>query len=622
MKLDIQSETSYRELVRTVATRQSVLYVGSGISHSSEGMPLWDELVLNIARNFKDYDGTDQCKERLLSHKLEYLEWRQDTYPVKFEEEFSTLLKQRRRIAPIHKGIAQLEWNAVLTTNFDTLLEEAFEGGRKKFCPVEDVKGMALAMKQRAMPIIKLHGSLSHDINRILTATDYQRFDEDKIALKEFALGYLMHNSVLFLGAGLSDPTLAKLFQNIFSRLKGYSHPCFYVAPKVPEYINYHWGRRHGFRFIVIEHAENQKFMESLCEDVEKEKRRISPHLGTLASAMYSKEGAIKGLADLMASDRPDPFKLSHGKYLESIHSSDYRAFALFWEETLYKPLRENIMPLISTQGRNLSIAYVGPGAHAPFFLDTTSNDRIEECIKDITLIDILDETLMLAKNGMSLFLPKPISIQPQDISLGLGDAWFKLLKKILELPSLEYMADLSANPNLDALIPAKGKSEEQPSMGFDFIFSEMVASFVGTPPLMAFQKCLKDLHAKKFGNGSKVTLDAILKNVSTAWRKFNDISYRTQLAWAARNLKPGGLLAVAVDIKKVFDAPGKEPLESFFDLRSLTTGIQDILNCEDIPFKSIWWNDHPYGMSDSEPDDDNFLRHRHQVEIYCYRKK
>jgi hypothetical protein len=626
-----KSDPNYREIIRTVASKKCILFAGAGLSHNAAELPLWDELVLNIAKKFKDFDGSESNKDDLMTYKLEYLEWRHTRNPMEFEKCLQDLLKGRRGVRPIHRDIANLSWKAVITTNFDTLLEDAFDHEKKAWCPVEDEKGIYQSSSQERIPIIKLHGSISPDAGRVLTASDYQRFDVEKDILKNYVLNLLVQHPVLFIGAGLNDPNFAKLFRLLQSWQNDLYFPCFYVSSTLPDYVRAYWSQKHHFNFLTVEHASLAGFVSDMRKDVGYELK--TQKTGLRASLTYSKEVAVKDLAEILLRDSPNVYRPLHQKYITSVHSPDYQNFSMYWEDTLYKELRGTIVPLV--EGKKNRFGYIGPGAHAPFFSDAESNGRLEGKIEKIFMIDVLRDTLEHARKSLSNFWKSmPTSLMEYDITGGLGDRWCLFLRSLLKVGSLKAMEDLSEEHlNTRNAWQFETPVAEIPEADrVHFLFSEMVASFTGTPPLMAFHRALKDGYGKNPSSADLDLIAKILRTVKIAWQRFNDSSYQKQMFLSSSLLMPEGQLVVVVDTEKVFQAPGKERLESFFDYSLLRKNQNGNLKFEDKTIKSIWWNDHPYGIPPEkegmeietekvEMEDDNFLTHLHKVETLCFRK-
>ena len=72
----------------------------------------------------------------------------------------------------IHKSIARLPFGLTITTNFDTLLEDALRG--QSSYTWQDTTSIFEAIHAKTPAIVKLHGSVSNPGSVRLTRTDYR----------------------------------------------------------------------------------------------------------------------------------------------------------------------------------------------------------------------------------------------------------------------------------------------------------------------------------------------------------------------------------------------------------------------------------------------------------------
>ncbi len=110
-----------------------------------------------------------------------------------------------------HKELTNINWHAVLTLNFDTLLERAlFPGGAPGSRSIYRQEQLPSAFTDRRTdrraPVIHLHGHIAHSESIVLTLEDFRRYPQEKSAFLTIARQLLLQHPVLFLGFGASDP--------------------------------------------------------------------------------------------------------------------------------------------------------------------------------------------------------------------------------------------------------------------------------------------------------------------------------------------------------------------------------------------------------------------------------
>lgn len=229
------------DLAERIRDRRAILFVGAGAS-AGLGLPDWPGLIEHLGRDLGDdpeelagySDGFLALAEyyRLRKRSLAAVrEWMAREWHVPDEA-----LRESR----VFEILIGLRFPLIYTTNFDQLLERAFEvrGIRyNKVVAVED-----LSKLDDSLPtVVKFHGDIDDEPSLMLTETDYFRrlsFEAPlDIKLRADALG----RSVLFIGYSLSDINVRLMLyrmKNLWLE-RGYRspEPCSYIFMPRPNPI-------------------------------------------------------------------------------------------------------------------------------------------------------------------------------------------------------------------------------------------------------------------------------------------------------------------------------------------------------------------------------------------------
>jgi hypothetical protein len=202
-------------LANEVRDRRVILFVGSGGS-ANLSLPTWEDFIarlgeelgfephefLGLSQDFRslaEYYRLEQVSIDALCQKMGR-DWNVDDATLDGSE--------------VHRLLVRLDFPLIYTTNYDHLLESAYERSGRRFNKV--VSARDIARSDPALPtIVKFHGDLDDPGSVVLAETDYFRrlsFDEPldiKLAADSFA------RAVLFLGYSVSDINLRLLLYRL-----------------------------------------------------------------------------------------------------------------------------------------------------------------------------------------------------------------------------------------------------------------------------------------------------------------------------------------------------------------------------------------------------------------------
>lgn len=220
----------FEELKRSCQRGFVIPFVGAGMSKSA-GCPEWGEYLLNLC----DDANLDRDAMRIrLEENSDYEGVMNDLVTTltvnRFNLDFERDFKTPDDIAGAVTLLPKLFDSSVITTNFDRVLEKAYENDAKPFVEKVTGRGQAGAFF-RAIPagdryLLKLHGNLDNAAERVLNKAEYDTaYGNDGNIHFDFPLPKLLKRlftsySFLFLGCSLSADRTIQTFMRV-AQLEG-----------------------------------------------------------------------------------------------------------------------------------------------------------------------------------------------------------------------------------------------------------------------------------------------------------------------------------------------------------------------------------------------------------------
>jgi len=225
------------ELVEAVVRREAVLFAGAGVSAVLD-VPTAQELVELLAREI----GYDVDILRLYGELPALAEFAlRELPPAKYAAFINKLASSFRRSpaavagSAVHESIVDLDFRLMYTTNYDDLIETAYQAAGKELKTIraiEDLKETNSAVPQ----LVKFHGDFSAPSTMILTEASYfDRLQVDSpldIRFRADVIG----RPILFVGYSLKDVNLRYFLYRLSilwaSAAKGAAPTSYVVVPQ------------------------------------------------------------------------------------------------------------------------------------------------------------------------------------------------------------------------------------------------------------------------------------------------------------------------------------------------------------------------------------------------------
>jgi hypothetical protein len=277
------------ELVDKIASGNCVLFLGAGATRDADG-PSGSELAKLLSDHFKKSDiPTDDLRQ--FADLLTVLP------DIDREDVDGKIVDVLKRLTPSegHLALPSFCWKAIFTTNYDRLIEIAYETYRilKNQSPLQDLKIIALSDKDTphisnptVVGLWKIHGCISSIGPRsplVLTSEDYKNTTRKRAKMLRFLKSLSKEHAILFIGYNFTDGVIYNLLDDLERESPYHSRRRMYavvVAPSESEKKFFE-----SKRILCIDCTFSIAFKQ-LSEHIESEYRKqcLTNRLPTIAS--------------------------------------------------------------------------------------------------------------------------------------------------------------------------------------------------------------------------------------------------------------------------------------------------------------------------------------------------
>lgn len=248
---DIFFNTSIKKIKEASENNKLVIFVGAGVSANS-GVPTWSELIKSLSRDLGEFD-IDKSPDLFLKIPQYYFNERgEKEYFEKLDEIF---LKNKYKTNAIHKEIFKLKPTHIITTNYDTLLEEAAIEEGQFFHTVK--YDLHLPYNNFNKTIIKMHGDFEHR-NIVLKEDDYLNYSTNFTLIESYIKSLIATNTVLFIGYSVNDPNFNLIFQWVKNILSSHFQPAYLIEnSKKFSRIEHSYYKNRGINILYKDEIED-----------------------------------------------------------------------------------------------------------------------------------------------------------------------------------------------------------------------------------------------------------------------------------------------------------------------------------------------------------------------------
>lgn len=245
---------------------QVIPFIGAGFSRNADvpkgkEMPDWNKLGELVAKNLpSDYEYSNPI-EAISTYEQEFSR-------TKLIEKFNELLLTGIiKPGKAHIAFAKIPFELVCTTNFDFLIESAYEQSGIYCRPIIDEEHLAINnISRKDISLLKVHGDLHHPKRLVATEEDYDGFLNRHPMLATFLANILITKTCFFIGYSIDDPDFRQVWQLIKDRLGKLRRQAYVFGIGVNKQSIAKYERR-GVKVINIP-SNNKKAYGQILEEV------------------------------------------------------------------------------------------------------------------------------------------------------------------------------------------------------------------------------------------------------------------------------------------------------------------------------------------------------------------
>lgn len=212
------------DLINDAARRRVVIFVGAGASKWAKptggGEFLdWTEFLKKTSNELTDEDLKQRV--RALVDEREYLfasQLLKDKLEHRWEEVTQAAFGQKAYPSELHKAIIRLRPRIIITTNFDKLIESAWDSENStdhtypKVISKIDPNVFRL-FRDDYNYIIKIHGNIDDHDSMIFDKATYQTGAFGNTYYKDLISSLLLTHTFLFIGFSMTDPAISSIVE-------------------------------------------------------------------------------------------------------------------------------------------------------------------------------------------------------------------------------------------------------------------------------------------------------------------------------------------------------------------------------------------------------------------------
>ena len=265
-------------LLEKITKGDAILFLGAGAVKGATGKS--KEVALTgpqLRDRISDQFLGGELKERPLAEVAEIAKNESSLSDV---QSYIYRLFEPLQPADFHKIIPSFRWHSIITTNYDFVVERAYEECENPLQKLVPVIGDGDAQHQDwsdsgVVPYLKLHGCLSaisnHDLPLILSSEEYAKHRKNRNRVFDMFAGWATSHPIIFCGYDIGDANIQQILFDMGDQSVNRTTYCV-VKPGFTEFDLRYWSSR---RFVP-EKMTFEAFLTAIDGLVEPKIRMLS----------------------------------------------------------------------------------------------------------------------------------------------------------------------------------------------------------------------------------------------------------------------------------------------------------------------------------------------------------
>lgn len=282
------------ELLAAVVSGKCVLFAGAGISRGiavtdqgerEQYLPTWGNLLIALAieaLRLEYITSSQQTQLRKCVKDGKYLLVAETLKKKLGQRELDRILDSIFRSPNLrwtkrHEIITEIPFAAIITTNYDKLIESSYATIKKYFPPTyafDNAPDVIDSLSNNRFFILKVHGDIDRKETIVLSERDYRNIIYREPGYRAALNAIFITRTVLFAGTSLVDPDIRLFLESISESFTGRGPVHFALLPEkeAADVEVTHWRDFFGIRLLRYKatkgHCEIDIFLKNLRDAV------------------------------------------------------------------------------------------------------------------------------------------------------------------------------------------------------------------------------------------------------------------------------------------------------------------------------------------------------------------
>jgi len=211
-----------------VLNQEAALFIGAGASRAA-GFVDWKGLLADAAEELDLDIGKEHDLLALAQYHVNGRTGRGDV-----NQQLIDAFTRDAQPTQTHEILARLPIDTVWTTNYDQLLEKAYEAAGRRVEVKLSIENLAQARKGRDVTIYKMHGCVTQPHDAVLTKQDYEIYDVGRRLFTDSLKGDFIEKTLLFVGFSFSDPNVERILSKVREQLGQNRREHYWITRQPP----------------------------------------------------------------------------------------------------------------------------------------------------------------------------------------------------------------------------------------------------------------------------------------------------------------------------------------------------------------------------------------------------